>query len=93
MNLVFPQLVLLINNRKLEIMIVLTKYNRGFPKPTHFWGVFLIVLNFRYDVVLIRGVAKMCLVDICCLLLFYCLAWCVKYNFISHIVSIIQCNR
>ena len=22
---------------------------RGFPKPTHFWGVSLIVLNFRYD--------------------------------------------
>ena len=27
---------------------------RGFPKPTHFWGVPLIVLNFRYDLVLIR---------------------------------------
>ena len=26
--------------------------NRGFPKPTHFWGVPLIVLNFRYDLVL-----------------------------------------
>ena len=23
--------------------------NKGFPKPTHFWGVSLIVLNFRYD--------------------------------------------
>ena len=28
--------------------------NRGFPKPTHFWAVSLIVLKFRYDLVLIR---------------------------------------
>ena len=27
---------------------------RGFPKPTHFWGVSVIVLKFRYDLVLIR---------------------------------------
>ena len=28
--------------------------NRGFPKPTHFWGVPLIVLNFKYDLALVR---------------------------------------
>ena len=28
--------------------------NRGFPKPTHFWGVPPIVLKFRYDLVFIR---------------------------------------
>ena len=27
---------------------------RGFPNLTHFWGVSLIVLNFRCDLVLIR---------------------------------------
>ena len=26
----------------------------GLSKPTHFWGVPLIVLNFKYDLVLIR---------------------------------------
>ena len=35
-------------------MVCSSCHNRGFPKPTHFWGVPLIVLNFRYDLVLIR---------------------------------------
>ena len=35
-------------------VLVSTSSSRGFPKPTHFWGVPLIVLNFRYDLVLIR---------------------------------------
>ena len=29
------------------------RLNRGFPKPTHFWEVPLIVLNFWYDLALI----------------------------------------
>ena len=34
--------------------VKVTVCDRGFPKPTHFWGIPLIVLNFWHDLVFIR---------------------------------------
>ena len=36
------------------LVLLQAQFNRGFPKPIYFWGVPLIVLNFRYDLILVR---------------------------------------